>query len=69
MAGDLERLRTAAIAYAVFGVLVLVTVARFPGSLDWDDPPTWIFLAVTAAMTATGAVGWRLAPAPGRIRV
>jgi hypothetical protein len=69
VAGDLERLRTAAIAYTVFGVLVLITVARFTGSLDWDDPPTWTFLAVAAAMAATGAAGWRLAPAPGRIRV
>ncbi|GAA3157259.1 hypothetical protein GCM10010531_05750 [Blastococcus jejuensis] len=69
VAGDLERLRTAAIAYTVFGVLVLVTVARFSGSLDWDDPPTWTLLAVTGAMSATGALGWRLAPAPGRIRV
>jgi hypothetical protein len=69
VAGDLERLRTAAIAYATFGALVLVTVARFTGSFDWDDPPTWTFLVVTAAMTVTGAVGWWLAPAPGRIRV
>jgi hypothetical protein len=69
VAGDLERLRTAAIAYATFGALVLVTVARFTGNFDWDDPPTWTFLVVTAAMTATGAIGWRLAPGPGRIRV
>ena len=38
VAGDLRRLRTAAIAYTVFGVLVLVAVARFPDTLDWDDP-------------------------------
>jgi hypothetical protein len=69
VAGDLERLRTAAIAYTTFGVLVLVTVARYTGELDWDDPPTWTLLGVTAAMTVTGAIGWRLAPAPGRIRV
>jgi hypothetical protein len=69
VAGDLERLRTAAIAYTTFGALVLVTVARFTGNFDWDDPPTWTLLIVTAAMTATGAIGWWLAPAPGRIRV
>jgi hypothetical protein len=63
------RVRTAAIAYTVFGVLVLVTVARYTGALDWDDPPTWTLLVVTAAMTATGAIGWWLAPAPGRLRV
>jgi hypothetical protein len=69
VAGDLERLRTAAIAYTTFGALVLVTVARYTADFDWDDPPTWTLLIVTAAMTATGAIGWWLAPAPGRIRV
>ena len=64
VAVDLERLRTAAIAYTTFGALVLVTVARYTADFDWDDPPTWTLLVVTAAMTATGAVGWRLAPAP-----
>src|SRR5688500_16245651 len=34
--GDLRRLRTAAIAYTVFGVLVLVAVARFASTLDWN---------------------------------
>jgi hypothetical protein len=66
VAGDLERLRTAFVAYTVFGVLVLVSVLRFTGSIAWDKPVTWIFLAVTLAVTATGAAGWRLAPAPGR---
>jgi hypothetical protein len=69
VAGDLERLRTAAIAYTTFGVLVLVTTARFAGTFDWDDPPTWTFLVVTVAMSLTGGVGWRAAPAPGRPRV
>jgi hypothetical protein len=68
VAGDLQRLRTAAIAYTTFGVVVLLTVARYTGDFDWDDPPTWTFLVVTAAMTATGAIGWWLAPVPGRHR-
>ncbi|HEY0126003.1 MAG TPA: hypothetical protein VGB58_02575 [Blastococcus sp.] len=63
VAGDLRRLRTSAIAYAVFGVLVLVAVARFPGTLDWGRPPAWIFLGVAAAVVLTGAAGWRAAPA------
>jgi hypothetical protein len=64
VAGDLRRLRTAAIAYTVFGVLVLVSVARFPGTPDWDGPAAWIFMAVTAAVVLTGAAGWRAAPRP-----
>jgi hypothetical protein len=60
--GDLHRLRTATIAYTVFGVLVLVSVLRFTGTVAWDRPIAWIFVALAAAVVATGAAGWRLAP-------
>jgi hypothetical protein len=63
VAGDLRRLRTAAIAYTVFGGLVLVAVARFPDTLDWDEPPAWLFVGMAAAVVLTGAAGWRAAPA------
>jgi hypothetical protein len=64
VAGDLRRLRTAAIAYTVFGVLVLVAVARFPGTLDWGSAGSWAFVALAVAVVLTGAAGWRAAPAP-----
>jgi len=66
LAGDLARLRTSAIAYTVFGVLALVALARYPGTVDWSGAPAWVFVGVTAAIVATGAVGWRIAPVPGR---
>jgi hypothetical protein len=68
VAGDLRRLRTAAIAYTVFGVLVLVSVARFPGTLDWGAADTWIFVGLAAAVVLTGAAGWRAAPTPASTR-
>ncbi|WP_448626616.1 hypothetical protein [Geodermatophilus sp. URMC 64] len=68
VAGDLRRLRTAAIAYTVFGALVIVSLIRFFGTLDWDDPPTIAFALVSVAIVATGAAGWALAPKPRRIR-
>ena len=68
VAGDLERLRTAAIAYTAFGALVLVAVLRFPGTLDRGDLTAWLFVAVAVAVVATGGIGWRLAPAPGSSR-
>lgn len=64
--GDLARLRTAAIAYAVFGVLVLLAVARFPDTPDWGHPSSWIFVGTAVAVVATGAAGWWLAPRPER---
>ncbi|MGY1702950.1 hypothetical protein ACI79C_00095 [Geodermatophilus sp. SYSU D00697] len=65
VAGDLERLRTAAIAYTVFGVLVAVAVVRFPGTVRWDQPAAWVFTLLVVAVVGTGAAGWRLAPRPG----
>jgi hypothetical protein len=68
VAGDLERLRTAAIAYTVFGVLVAVALARFAGTVEWADPAAWVFAGVVVAVIGTGAAGWRLAPVPARRR-
>jgi len=68
VAGDLERLRTAAIAYTVFGALVLVAVVRFPRTLTWSEPAAFIFLGMAVAVVLTGAAGWRAAPAPATHR-
>ena len=64
VAGDLVRLRTAAVAYTVFGALVLVAVLRFVGTPAWDTPSAWLFVAMTVAVVLTGAAGWRAAPRP-----
>jgi hypothetical protein len=64
VAGDLRQLRTAAIAYTVFGVLVLVALARFPGTPDWDRSTAWILVGLALAVVLTGAAGWALAPRP-----
>jgi hypothetical protein len=69
VAGDLQRLKTAAIAYTVFGVLVVVAVARYSGTVAWADPAAWVFAGMTAAVVGTGAAGWRLAAVePGASR-
>jgi hypothetical protein len=62
VAGDLRRLRTATIAYTVFGALVLVSVLRFTGTVAWERPLAWLFVAFAAAVVVTGAAGWRAAP-------
>lgn len=64
VAGDLRQLRTAAIAYTVFGVLVLVALARFAGTPDWDRPAAWILVGLAVAVVLTGGAGWVLAPRP-----
>ena len=62
--GDLVRLRTAAVAYTVFGALVLIAVLRFPGTPEWHTPAAWLFVALAACVVLTGAAGWRAAPRP-----
>ena len=64
VAGDLDRLRTSTIAYTVFGLLALVTVARYPGAVAWDRPVTWAYVALSGAVLLTGALGWRRAARP-----
>ena len=66
VAGDLERLRTAAIAYTTFGVLVLVTVARFTEQLRLGRPAHLDVPRRDRRDDGDGAVGWRLAPTSGR---
>jgi hypothetical protein len=61
--GDLERLRSGAAAYTTLGALVLIGVARFPGTVRWNSPTAWVFMATAAAAVVTGVVGWRMAPA------
>ncbi len=68
LAGDLERLRTATIAYTIFGALQLVVVLLHRGHVAWDRPVAWLYVAATVAIVLTGAAGWRRAPVPGRHR-
>jgi hypothetical protein len=57
-ARDLGRMRAAAIAYAVFGVLELVALLRYPDVVAWGSPAAWGYLAVLAAVLVTGGYGW-----------
>jgi hypothetical protein len=68
VAGDLGRQRGATIAYTVLGVLVLVATLRFRGTVAWDRPSAWVYLAMAVAVALTGAVGWLLAPSAAETR-
>jgi hypothetical protein len=60
--GDLARLRIGTIAYAGFGTLVLLAVARYPSAVDWTRPTAWVLVGGTLAIVVTGVLGWRAAP-------
>jgi hypothetical protein len=68
VAGDLGRQRSATIAYTVLGALVLIATVRFRGTVAWDRPSAWVYLAMAVGVTLTGAVGWRLAPSASEAR-
>lgn len=57
---DLARLRTATVAYAVFGALQLVTLARFAPQVRWQEAVAWVYVTGALTVTATGLVGWWL---------
>ncbi|WP_456610266.1 hypothetical protein [Blastococcus sp. SYSU DS0619] len=46
---DLDRLRLAAVAYAVFGALELVVLLRYTDAVRWDSPATWAYVALMAS--------------------
>jgi hypothetical protein len=55
---DLSRLRTAAVTYVVFGLLQAVALVRYRDDVEWDRATAWLYVAVLAAITASGAYGW-----------
>jgi hypothetical protein len=57
---DLDRLRAPAIAYLVFGLAELAVLARFAGTLAWDDGAAWVYLGALILVVVTGAAGVRL---------
>jgi hypothetical protein len=64
---DLDRLAAGATAYTVFGVLELVALARYAGTVDWDSAAAWVYLVLMATAGPVGAAGWAAA-ARGRRR-
>jgi hypothetical protein len=56
--GDLSRLRAAAITYVVFGLLQAGAIVRYRDDVDWDRASAWLYVAVLAAITASGGYGW-----------
>ena len=49
--------RVQALSYTVFGLLQLLAVARFSGTVDWSGTRAWAYLAFLLAVVGTGAAG------------
>ncbi len=54
--GDVIRARSAGLAYAAFGLLGLIAVLRYTGSVDFGSARTLLFLTASAAAMAGGTI-------------
>ncbi|MFW3168735.1 hypothetical protein [Geodermatophilus sp. CPCC 206100] len=59
--GDLTRLRGPAAAYAVFGALQLLVLARYRAEVSSSDPWLWAYVGVLVTVVVAGGYGWAAA--------
>jgi hypothetical protein len=55
---DLSRLRIAAVAYVVFGLLQAGSLVRFRDDVEWGDASAWLYVGMLVVITSSGAYGW-----------
>ena len=55
---DVSRTRPLEGGYAVFAILQLVAIARYPGDLHWDAPAAWLYLAFLLSILFIGLFRW-----------
>jgi hypothetical protein len=55
--GDWTRVRAAMIYLAAVAAAQLATLARYPGTVEWDDAAAWAYVAVFTALLALAAHG------------
>lgn len=56
---DWARILPTSISYALFGLLQLITLSRFPDAagLDWSSPRAWVYAVFLISMALAGAFG------------
>ena len=59
--GDWARLRPAMASYALLGALQLVNVARFAGTVEWNEPGAPLYVLFLVSVLGMGLYGWRAA--------
>jgi hypothetical protein len=58
--GDWTRVRAAMVYLAAVAAAHLVTLARYPDTVRWEDAGAWAYVAVAAALLGLGAYGLTL---------
>lgn len=56
---DWVRLRPAVVSYALYGILQVINLLRYPSAagLDWASAKTWAYVAFIASILLVGVVG------------
>jgi hypothetical protein len=49
-----ERDRVGGVSYLLFGLLQLIALARYPSTVDWSRPATWIYLVFMGSVVYGG---------------
>ena len=60
--GDWTRVRAAMVYLAAVAAAHLAILARYPGTVQWDDVSAWIYVAFYAALLALAVHGLRVRP-------
>jgi hypothetical protein len=60
--GDWTRVRIAMVYLAAVAAAHLATLARYPGTVQWEDVAAWVYVAFHAALFALAVHGLRARP-------
>jgi uncharacterized integral membrane protein len=58
---DWQRVQIATMSYTIFGAFQLLGLARYPQTVDWSRPQSWIYVLFLLSVLFVGVYGWRLA--------
>lgn len=54
---SIDRMRIPAISSAVFALLQLIALARYPADVEWRTPQAWVYVVFLGSMLLTGIGG------------
>lgn len=54
---SIDRMRIPAVTSAVFAVLQLVALARYPADVEWGTPQAWVYVIFLGSMLLMGIAG------------
>lgn len=57
-ANDWGRVAVATHSYILLGILEFVALIRYPNTVDWGRPTTWVYILFLASFLLVGVYGW-----------